>query len=662
MERLLKDAQALTGVKYDINNLADVYSAIHAIQKELGITGTTAKEAEKTITGSANMMKAAWKNVLSAIAGGGDLDRAINNLVYSVQRYFENIVPVVERSLVGIGKLIEQIAPMLVQNVASALIQSIPSLVNAIYQMIVGLAKGIWQGIKALFTGGSGSVTADIKTSLSGVATEAGNASAGMEELGDATEEAGKQAKKALAAFDELQILSSGSDDISVEFPEASAGGNVPTAETTMDILTESTGEQATWLMQMLGELAEAFSGLQDIDLTNLANSLALLKNSLQGLVGVAWNIILWAIEKIIVPLTRFVVNNVLPRFFTTLSIAIDGLRVILEKGWDILKQFIDEFLTPIWEYTEPKILEFWDNFNTKLKEFIDLVEKSEVWEDLKTILSAIYEALVPTIQGIIDFITPIMNFQMSQAFIDLEYKFKSFEDIIGAIADIINGDFDAAWQHLKELFIDNFVDKGKEKFQAFSDVIEAITGFDLAKWVKDTWKSVKEFWTEDIQPIFTKEWWESLGKTCINGLIDGFEGGINGILTGFESMINWIVDGLNKISFDIPDWLGGGTFGINLPRANFSRISIPRLAQGAVIPPNREFLAVLGDQKQGTNIEAPADLIKQKVMEAMVEVGGIGQTTKEEHYYLDKTELMNIVYKLFKGGERINGTSLIKG
>ena len=56
MERLLKDAQALTGVKYDINNLADVYSAIHAIQEELGITGTTAKEAEKTISGSANMM------------------------------------------------------------------------------------------------------------------------------------------------------------------------------------------------------------------------------------------------------------------------------------------------------------------------------------------------------------------------------------------------------------------------------------------------------------------------------------------------------------------------------------------------------------------------------------------------------------------------------
>ena len=267
MERLLKDAQALTGVKYDINNLADVYSAIHAIQEELGITGTTAKEAEKTITGSANMMKAAWQNVLSAIAGGGDLDRAINNLVYSIQKYFENIVPVVERSLVGIGRLIEQVAPLLVQNVASALIQSIPSLINAIYQMIIGLAKGIWQGIKALFTGGSGSVTADIKTSVGGISSSLDSATNSMNGLGDATDAAGKSAKKAgkeakktLAAFDDLNIISENSSAGGGGGGGAggvSGGIGSPTAESVMDIQTEETDEQASWLTQKLAEIAE---------------------------------------------------------------------------------------------------------------------------------------------------------------------------------------------------------------------------------------------------------------------------------------------------------------------------------------------------------------------------------------------------------------------
>ena len=131
-----------------------------------------------------------------------------------------------------------------------------------------------------------------------------------------------------------------------------------------------------------------------------------------------------------------------------------------------------------------------------------------------------------------------------------------------------------------------------------------------IVEKVKEVWQNVKNFWNAHIAPIFTVEWWRNLGKKSMNGLISGFEGGINGIIKAFESMINWIVEGLNKISFDIPDWLGGGSFGINLPRANFGRVSIPRLAQGAVIPPNREFLAVLGDQKQGTNIEAPLQTI----------------------------------------------------
>ena len=73
MERLLADAQKITGVKYDINNLSDVYSAIHVIQGELGITGTTAKESAETFSGSLASMKAAFKNVLGNLSLGEDI-------------------------------------------------------------------------------------------------------------------------------------------------------------------------------------------------------------------------------------------------------------------------------------------------------------------------------------------------------------------------------------------------------------------------------------------------------------------------------------------------------------------------------------------------------------------------------------------------------------
>ena len=178
-----------------------------------------------------------------------------------------------------------------------------------------------------------------------------------------------------------------------------------------------------------------------------------------------------------------------------------------------------------------------------------------------------------------------------------------------------------------------------------------------VVDWVKNAWNAVKNFWNENIDPVFTAKWWLDLGKTCINGLIAGFEGGINGIIYAFESMINWIVDGLNKISFDIPDWLGEGSFGINLQRANLGRVKIPRLAKGAVIPPNREFLAVLGDQKQGTNIETPLDTMLQAFKQALSEGGyGQNQTVVLE---LDGRELGRTIVRLGKQENNRVGSKL---
>ena len=126
---------------------------------------------------------------------------------------------------------------------------------------------------------------------------------------------------------------------------------------------------------------------------------------------------------------------------------------------------------------------------------------------------------------------------------------------------------------------------------------------------VKEVWGKIKTYWDNNIAKYFTKSWWSSLAKNIANGFIGGIEGMINGCINGFEKMINWIVNALNKIHFDVPDWvpsIGGKRFGFNLKSVDLKNVYIPRLAQGAVIPPNREFLAVLGDQKQGTNIETP--------------------------------------------------------
>ena len=177
---------------------------------------------------------------------------------------------------------------------------------------------------------------------------------------------------------------------------------------------------------------------------------------------------------------------------------------------------------------------------------------------------------------------------------------------------------------------------------------------------IKKTWNDIKSYWNANIANVWTLKFWLDLAKIAGNGLIDGFELAINGIIGMFGKMINWIINGLNKISFDIPDWLGGGSFGINIPNVSFGRVSIPRLAQGAVIPPNREFLAVLGDQKQGTNIEAPLQTIVDAFNIALAQNGGAGGGNTEVVLEIDGREFGRAVVEQGNRENRRIGTRLV--
>ena len=108
MERLLKDAEKISGVKYDINNLSDVYEAIHVIQKEMNITGTTAKEAADTIEGSVNTMKSAWENWLTAIGSGSekDIQKTTKALTKSISNVGKNALPVIKNVLKSMKGLV----------------------------------------------------------------------------------------------------------------------------------------------------------------------------------------------------------------------------------------------------------------------------------------------------------------------------------------------------------------------------------------------------------------------------------------------------------------------------------------------------------------------------------------------------------------------------
>lgn len=153
MQRLLTEAEKVSGVHYDISNFSDVINAIHVIQTQMGITGTTAKEASSTIEGSLNMTKSAWKNLLTGMADdNADFDTLINNLVDSAGAFGNNILPRIEIAINGIAKLIEQLLPPIMDKIPQIILNILPGLVTAGMQIIQNLVTGIQQNLPTIMT------------------------------------------------------------------------------------------------------------------------------------------------------------------------------------------------------------------------------------------------------------------------------------------------------------------------------------------------------------------------------------------------------------------------------------------------------------------------------------------------------------------------------
>lgn len=153
MQRLLDKANEINAQQgiitdYQIESYADVVDAIHVVQTEMGITGTTAREARSTIEGSMNAAKAAWSNLLVGIADDNqNFDQLVNNFVDSVATAAGNILPRIETSITGVGKLIEKIFPVITAEIPSVLNDVLPELVASGISMTNSLISGIEQNI-----------------------------------------------------------------------------------------------------------------------------------------------------------------------------------------------------------------------------------------------------------------------------------------------------------------------------------------------------------------------------------------------------------------------------------------------------------------------------------------------------------------------------------
>ncbi len=152
MQRLLDDAEKLSGVHYDISNFGDIIKAIHIIQTEMGITGTTAEEAEETIEGSINMLKASWSNLMTNLSNDDAVvfDEKIQDFIDSVDAVGKNVLPRVQMILNGISKLIEQLLPPICERIPQILVDVLPNLIQAGANILTSLMQGIKQNVSTI--------------------------------------------------------------------------------------------------------------------------------------------------------------------------------------------------------------------------------------------------------------------------------------------------------------------------------------------------------------------------------------------------------------------------------------------------------------------------------------------------------------------------------
>lgn len=156
MERLLSDATKISGINYDISNLNDVYQAIHVIQGELGITGTTAKEASTTIQGSVSSMKSAWQNLLVGVADeNANFSQLANNFVDSIVVAAENILPRIAVIFDGLGSLITDVLNLLLERLLPMTLDLITKLVNNISDNLPNILSSLSTAIEKVL----GSIT-----------------------------------------------------------------------------------------------------------------------------------------------------------------------------------------------------------------------------------------------------------------------------------------------------------------------------------------------------------------------------------------------------------------------------------------------------------------------------------------------------------------------
>ena len=449
MQRLLSDAEKLTGVKYDMNNLSDVYSAIHAIQENLDITGTTAREAATTFTGSFESMKAAAQNVLGKLSLGEDIQPALQALMETTSTFlFGNLIPM-------IGNILKQI----------------PTL-------ILGGIKGVFNGI---FGEGLGSIMGSIVIALGSafIAFKAFSAVSGMLSGIPAVLTTIKTAVTGL-----FTVMSANPIGIAIAAIAALTAGLVYFFTQT------ETGRQiwssfVAWIKQAWQGIADFFVGLWSGISEGASNlwdgvvttwnayveSLKAMWNSvvtffsdlwvsIQEAASVAWTAITTAVMAIVQPFINGFMN-IWNNISDGLTQIWEGIKMIFQGAWEWIKSTVSNLITGLVQEAQ----NLWNNFKSFL---------SSLWDTIKSVASSAWEGLKSTVLGLIDGL--VQGAQNAW-----ESMKQGVSDLVSNVTSIFDGIRNIDLWSAGKAILDGFLGGLKSAWGAVTDFVGGI-----ASWIRD--------------------------------------------------------------------------------------------------------------------------------------------------------------------------------
>lgn len=579
--------------------------------------------------------------------------------------------------------------------IGEALIQvllPVVQVLNRIVSALIDMANAFNAAITAIFGGANTEIT-QTQDNVGGVSSGIGDAVDNQNALTDATKETNKEQKKSIASFDEINKLTGNSASGSGGGTGGAAGGGLSKIETiTSDDIVESAAESK--ILKLIDRLKDAFSPLED----SFKKSFAYVSEGVEKLADVFRN--MWNDIKSLGPPLYDWFNNefmdFLNQFILTAGNVVGGLldsaAMVLSDIWNIVifptltKWAVD--ILPLLTNIATQVLSVGDVLFENVKAVFDMIWQDaiapamqiiqDIWNDAwdsiikfwNTWGAPIFDQIKAAISNTTSVFVNIWNTILKPVLTTLGNTFTELwtlhlkpllDNFLNFVGTLIEGAlriYNEFILPLVDWFVNTFGPPISAAFQAVIDIFGRVVGAiaDGVSRILEWLTSVIEF----VVNVFTIDWneaWDGISEAFSN-IWDGFVQTIKDALNIGISLVNKFIDWINEhLVIRIPKvtipFLG--TFGGQEIRP-FTIPNIPYLAQGAVIPPNREFLAVLGDQKQGTNIEAPLNTIVQAVMMALSQsgIGGDGQVI-ENVINLDG----EVLYRNQKKVARRHGMSL---